>query len=405
MSGPSAWDRTRASAAIRSHPELTLHGAGQILALAARVLERPAQEQVVAREHLERLRPSQPARLVRGLGPAVRGRDHAVEHAPRQIGERGLALDDEGHKHRRPPLLAETHQLAGRRDLRLARDHAVAVRMDCLAAVVQEPDRAQSSETLDDARQVSLRGALRDLPDPAEERAPISLDPPGEKSVQCLARQDVEPPAQLLVRPAARLSSSREGEALDERGPRDEDAAAPQPLDDAHDDRPTALGRGRGHGAGRDRGAVVGLSDHAQPEERGDLGRVLAARLNACRVEVERFRIGAELIGDDVDHGRGHPLAGAQRAAEVAHEGELHREAEPVVRPATAACQGDVVWGERASPGGLVVIEGRVKQGRALGRGQDRGRDGGRRGRWAHREPPGGGEASCKGIARIGTAA
>ena len=179
--------------------------------------------------------------------------------------ERGLALDDEGREHRRPPLLAEAHQFAGRRDLRLARDHAVAVRMDRLAAVVREPDRAQSSETLDDARQASLRGALRDLPDPAEERAPISLDPLGEKSVQCLARQDVEPPAQLLVRPATRLSSSREGEALDERGPRDEDAAAPQPLDDAHDDRPTALGRGRGHGAGRDRGAVVGLPDRAQP--------------------------------------------------------------------------------------------------------------------------------------------
>ena len=64
-------------------PQRPLDRARQVSALAARVLEGPAQEQVIAREHLQRLRPGQPAGLARLLGPAMRGRDHAVEHPDR----------------------------------------------------------------------------------------------------------------------------------------------------------------------------------------------------------------------------------------------------------------------------------------------------------------------------------
>ncbi len=92
-----------------------------------------------------------------------------------------------------------------------------------------------------------------------------------------------------------------QGEALDERSWRNDDAADLQFVDDGAHDRLAPFGPDRGCGTGGDRDAVVGLPDRAQFEVENDLARVLPSRLVAAGVEIEDPWLDPELLGDDVD--------------------------------------------------------------------------------------------------------
>ena len=76
--------------------------------------------------------------------------------------------------------------------------------------------------------------------------------------------------------------------------------------------------------------------------------------------EDRRFDI--ELLGDGFDHRGGQRLVKAQGSAEVAHQGELHSEAEPVVRAPVPPRECEILRRQGIAAQSLVTLERRVEE-------------------------------------------
>ena len=193
-------------------------------------------------------------------------------------------------------------------------------------------------------------------------RAPVFFDPGGKQSFEALARAGLEAARELAMSVAPCEGAAGEGKALDEESRWNDDATDLQVVDDGAHDRLASLCPDRGRGACRDRDAVIGLTDRAQVKMEDDLACVLPTRLIPPGVEIEDAWLDPELLGGDLyDCGR-QLLVAPQGSPEVMHEGELHREAEPVVLSTMLPRKGDVLRCERVAALNLVVIGRWIKK-------------------------------------------
>ncbi len=89
---------------------------------------------------------------------------------------------------------------------------------------------------------------------------------------------------------------------------------------------------------------------------------MLAARPVPPGVQPEDGGLDVELVGDGLDDRGGRRLVQTQGAAEVAHQGELHGEAEPVVRAPVPPREREVLRRQGATAHGLVAVGRRVEE-------------------------------------------
>lgn len=183
-----------------------------------------------------------------------------------------------------------------------------------------------------------------------------------QQGLEPSALRIAEATGQVAMRLPPRPGPTRERQAFHQGRRGHGDAAFLQVLDHRASDRLAPV-RARGAGRGRpDRGAIVRLAHAPQIEERRDLPRVLAACAVPPGVQREDGGLDAELVGDGLDYRGGWRLIQAQGAAEVAHQGELHGEAEPVVRAPVPSRERKVLQRQGAAAQSLVAVDRRVKE-------------------------------------------
>jgi hypothetical protein len=200
----------------------------------------------------------------------------------------------------------------------------------------------------------------------------VLLSSGGQQGVEVFARRRVEVPHEVAMRLPPRPGATGEREPLHKTGHWNKDPAGLEVVEDGAHDRLTLFGPDGGRGAGQDRGPVVGLPDRPQAQVRDDFAHVLAARRVTPGVELEHGGRDSELIRDHLDDSGGQLLLSPQRSAEIMDEGELHGEAEPVVRASMPLGQRDVLRREPIAALHLVVLVRGVKEGRTGVRCKDR---------------------------------
>ena len=89
---------------------------------------------------------------------------------------------------------------------------------------------------------------------------------------------------------------------------------------------------------------------------------MLAPSTVASSIQLEDGGLDAKLVGNGIDNRVRQRLFQAQQPAQVAHEGELHGKAEPVVRAAVPPRECQVLGRQGTSAQGIIAVGRRVEQ-------------------------------------------